>query len=60
MGDIHVRCCRDVDRGQVDRAGDGDGVLQVDRRRDVDRVGGDVHLSSYGDGIAGVATAVHS
>lgn len=55
-----MRCCRDVDGGQVDGPGDGDGVLQVDRRRDVDRAGGDVHLSSNGDGIAGVADAVNS
>lgn len=51
-------CCGDVDGGQVDGASDGDGVLQVDRRRDVDRAGGDVHLSGDGDGVATVAAAV--
>lgn len=56
VGNIHVSCCRDVDRRQVD----GDRVLQADRRRDVDCAGGNVHRSSYGDRIAGVATAVHS
>lgn len=60
VGDIHVCCSRDVDGGQIDGPSDGDGVLQVDRRRDVDRAGGDVHLSSNGDGIAGVDAAVHS
>lgn len=59
MGDIHVRRCGDVDRGQVDRTGDGDRVLQIDRWGDVDRAGGDVHLSGDGDGVAGIAATVH-
>lgn len=59
VSDIHVCCGGDVDGGQVDRAGDGDGVLQVDRGRDVHRVGGDVHLSSDCDGIVDADAAVH-
>lgn len=60
MGDVHVCSGGDVDRGQVDGPGDGDWVLQVDWRRDVDRAGGDVHLSCDGDRVTGVSAAVHS
>lgn len=49
----------DVHRGQVEGACDGDGVLQVDRGGDINRVLGDVHLGGDGDGVAGVTAAAH-
>lgn len=45
-------------RGQIHWPSDGHGVLQVERRGDVDRAGGEVHLRSDGDRVAGGA-AVH-
>lgn len=56
VGYIHGRRGRDVDRGNVDRPGDGDRVLEADWRCDVDRVGANVHLSRYGDRVVVVAT----
>lgn len=55
VGDIHGRRGRNVDRGDVDGAGDGDWMLEADRRCDVDGVGANVHLRGYGDGIVVVA-----
>lgn len=54
MGDIHGCRGGDVDRGDVDGPGDGDWVLEADWGCDVDRVGANVHLCGYGDGIVGV------
>lgn len=51
VGDIHGRRGGDVDGGDVDGPGDGDRVLEADRGRDVHRVGGNVHLCGYGDGV---------
>lgn len=59
VGDIHGRRGRDVDRGDVDRPGDGDRVLEADGRRNVDRVGANVHLCSYGDGVVVGVAPVH-
>lgn len=55
VGYIHGRRGRDVDGGNVDRPGDGDWVLKADWRCYVDRVGANVHLGSYGDGVVVVA-----
>lgn len=49
VGNIHGRRGGDVDRGDVDGPGDGDGVLQAHWRCDVHRVGANVHLCSNGD-----------
>lgn len=56
MGDVHRRCSWDVDRGDVDGTSDGDWMLKADGGGDVDRVGGDIHLSGDGDSVAGGAT----
>lgn len=55
VGDIHGRRGGDVDGGDVDGPGDGDWVLEADRRCDVDGVGANVHLRRDGDGVVGVA-----
>lgn len=57
MGYIHGRRGGDVHRGDVDGPGDGDRVLEADGRRDVDRVGANVHLRRYGDGVVVVGVA---
>lgn len=51
VGDIHGSGGRDVHRGNVDGPGDGHWVLEADWRCDVDRVGANVHLCGYGDGV---------
>lgn len=58
VGNIHGRRGRDVDRGDVDGPGDGDRVLEADWRRDVDRVGANVHLCGYGDRVVVVVVVV--
>lgn len=58
VGDIHGPRGGDVDRGDVDGSGDGDRVLQAHRRRDVDRVGANVHLRRDGDRVV-VDAPVH-
>lgn len=55
VGDIHVCRGRDVDRGDVDGSSDGDWVLEAD----VHRVGGNVHLRRYGDGVVDGVSPVH-
>lgn len=57
VGDIHRRRGGDVHRRDVDGAGDGDRVLQADRRRDVDGVGANVHLCGDGDRVVVVRVA---
>lgn len=59
VGDIHGPRGGDVDGGDVDRPGDGDRVMEADRRGDVHRVGGNVHLRRYGDGVVAGDAAVH-
>lgn len=59
VGDIHGCCGGDVDGGDVDGPGDGDRVLEAHWGRDVDSVGGNVHLRSDGDGGVVEATSVH-
>lgn len=55
VGNIHGGRSGDVDRGDVDGPSDGDRVLQAHWRCDVDRVGANVHLRGYGDGVVVVA-----
>lgn len=57
VGNIHRRRGRDVDRGDVDRPGDGDRVLEAHWGCNVDRVGANVHLCSYGDWMVVVVVA---
>lgn len=59
MCNVHGGGGGDVDGGDVDRPGDGHGVLQAHRGGDVDGVGANVHLGCDGDRVVGGDAPVH-
>lgn len=59
VGDVHGGGGGDVDRRDVDWPRDGHWVLETHRRRDVDSVGANVHLSRDGHWVVRGVAPVH-